>query len=87
MYEQITYILNKISLIHLNILFLLGLALFGGTIGGRLFQKLRIPQVVGYIAIGILIGQSGAKIIDKHIIAVLTVQLFCTGFDRFYDRR
>ena len=71
MYEQITYILNKISLIHLNILFLLGLALFGGTIGGRLFQKLRIPQVVGYIAIGILIGQSGAKIIDKQIIAVL----------------
>ena len=35
---------------------LLGIIMFFGAIGGRLFQKLRIPQVVGYIVIGIIIG-------------------------------
>lgn len=54
----------------MNILILLGLALFGGTIGGRLFQKIRIPQVVGYIIVGILIGQTGARIVDEHTVKV-----------------
>ena len=67
-FEQLNYIYAKVSLFHLNILFLLGLALFGGTIGGRLFQKLRIPQVVGYIAIGIVIGQSGFGIVSHNVI-------------------
>lgn len=71
MFEYLTNITDKISFFHLNVLFLLGLALFGGTIGGRIFQKLRIPQVVGYILIGILIGQSGFKIINHNIIDTL----------------
>lgn len=56
---------------HLNLLFLLGLALVGGTIGGRLFQRLRIPQVVGYIIIGIIIGESGLKIVNANTIRML----------------
>lgn len=71
MFEFLTHITDKISLLHLNILLLLGLALFGGTVGGRLFQKLRIPQVVGYIMIGILIGQTGLKFVNDNIIAAL----------------
>ncbi|MBN2119470.1 MAG: cation:proton antiporter [Candidatus Omnitrophica bacterium] len=71
MIEPITYILNKISLAHLNVLFLLGLALFGGTVGGRLFQKIKIPQVVGYIIIGLIIGQTGLKIVGQDIILSL----------------
>ncbi len=59
-----------LSTFHLNILFLLGLVLFGGTIGGRLFQKLRIPQVVGYIIIGIVLGQTGLNIVHKRIIEI-----------------
>ena len=74
MFEQLSHILDKISIPHLNILFLLGLALFGGTIGGRLFQKLRIPQVVGYITIGIIIGESGLKIIGHD--TIITLQPF-----------
>ncbi len=62
---------SRISLFHLNTLFLLGLALFGGTIGGRIFQKLKIPQVVGYIIIGIIIGQSGFKVVDKNTVKML----------------
>jgi len=68
MFEQLG---NIISIPHLNILFLLGLALFGGTVGGRLFQKFRIPQVVGYIAIGAIIGESGLKIVDQNVIQLL----------------
>ena len=49
-------------------LLLLGLALFGGTIGGRIFEKLRIPQVVGYIIIGVLIGETGLKLVDVGIL-------------------
>lgn len=71
MISYLENILTKISIQHLNVLFLLGLALFGGTIGGRLFQKLRIPQVVGYIAIGIAIGESGLKIVGHDIVHTL----------------
>jgi len=71
MFEYLSHIIDKISLFHLNALFLLGLALFGGTVGGRLFQRLRIPQVVGYILIGIIIGQSGLRIVGKDVIQSL----------------
>jgi Kef-type K+ transport system membrane component KefB len=40
------------------------------TIGGKIFEKIKIPQVVGYIAIGILIGQSGLKMVDEHTLKV-----------------
>jgi len=41
---------------HLNILLLLGIAIFGGTVGAKLFQKLRIPQVIGFVFIGVILG-------------------------------
>lgn len=63
--------LTHLPAFHVNLLFLLGLALFGGTIGGRLFQKLKIPQVVGYITIGILIGQTGLNIVNQQLIETL----------------
>ncbi|MDD5128675.1 MAG: cation:proton antiporter [Candidatus Omnitrophica bacterium] len=71
MIDQLTYTVTKISSVHPNALFLLGLILFVGIMGARLFQKLRIPQVVGYIIGGILLGQSGFNIINKDIIEVL----------------
>lgn len=71
MFESVSHLLTQFSFFHLNILFLLGLALFGGTIGGRIFQKLQIPQVVGYIAIGIIIGVSGLKVIDREVLTAL----------------
>jgi Kef-type K+ transport system membrane component KefB/CBS domain-containing protein len=71
MLDQLTDTVTKISNVHLNALFLLGLILFVGAMGARAFQKLRIPQVVGYIIGGILLGQSGLNIISKDIIEVL----------------
>ena len=71
MFDQLTQTVTKMSSVHLNALFLLGLILFVGTMGARVFQKLRIPQVVGYIIAGILLGQSGSNIISKDIIEIL----------------
>lgn len=41
---------------HLNIILLIGLAIFLGTVGAKIFQRLRIPQVIGFIIIGIILG-------------------------------
>ena len=56
---------------HLNIILVLGVVLSLGTLGGRLFQFLKIPQVVGYIIIGILLGQSGLKLVNIDMVGNL----------------
>jgi len=38
------------------IILLIGIAIFGGTVGAKIFQRLHIPQILGYIVIGILLG-------------------------------
>ncbi|MFQ6034791.1 MAG: cation:proton antiporter [Sedimentisphaerales bacterium] len=69
---------------HLNLLLLLGIAVFGGTIGARLFQKLHIPQVVGYVIVGVLIGQSVFKLITVETIESLTpFSIFALGIIGF----
>lgn len=67
-----------------HIIFLLGLMMFLGSFGGRLFQKLKIPQVVGYIVIGIILGASGFRVMGDKLIAALnpisTIALSLIGF-------
>ncbi len=50
---------------EVGILLILGIGVFGGILGAWFFQKIRIPQVIGYIAIGLIIGQSGFGIIGE----------------------
>ncbi len=84
MEHLIDTIVSKISFLHLNVLLVLGLALFGGTIGGRLFQKIRVPQVVGYLVIGILLGQSGLNLVNRAVITSLApVNYFALGLIAF----
>ncbi len=64
-------LLGQLDWQHLPILLIVGFALFAGGLGARLFQRLRIPQVVGYIVIGLLLGRSGAKFIGVDAIASL----------------
>ena len=74
--------------INNSILFLLGLGVFGGMLGAWFFQKIRFPQVVGYIAIGLIIGQAGFGIIDSAAIVELkTFNLFALGIIGFPRRR
>ena len=42
----------------MHILLILGIIMALGLAGGRLFERLGIPQVVGYIVIGVLLGDS-----------------------------
>ncbi len=59
--------------VHPMLLVLLGIGVFGGTIGAWFFQRLRIPQVVAYICIGLLLGQSGFGLIAHEEITSLAL--------------
>ncbi|MBN2509688.1 MAG: cation:proton antiporter [Spirochaetales bacterium] len=56
---------------HPHSLLLLGVVLFGGTLAGRLFQRFKIPQVIGYIGAGMVLGYSGFRFIDETALANL----------------
>ncbi|MFA7229853.1 MAG: cation:proton antiporter [Victivallaceae bacterium] len=67
---------------HFNpgILFILGIGVFGGMLGACFFQKIKFPQVVGYIAIGLLIGEAGFKIVRQvDIVNLKMFNLFALG--------
>ena len=69
---------------HLNIALVIGIAVFGGTIGARLFQKLHVPQVVGYVVIGLIIGESFLNIIGRETLESLHFfNLFALGIIGF----
>jgi len=57
--------------LHTNLLLLLGIAIFGGTVGARFFKRIRLPQVVGYIVIGLILGESGVRLFSNDIITAL----------------
>lgn len=82
--ELLPDVMHLQNLDGLHVVFLLGLLIFFGSFGGRLFQKLKIPQVVGYIVIGIVIGSSGFKVLGDDLIKALdpisTVALTLIGF-------
>jgi len=64
---------------QVNIILLLGIAIFGGTIGAKIFQKLRIPQVVGYVAIGLILGPLLKIIPPKAVQVFEPFNLFALG--------
>ncbi len=65
---EFSYIFQQADL---NVILLLGIIVFFGTFGGRLFQILKIPQVVGYITVGIFLGLSGIHFINSTILDAL----------------
>lgn len=67
-----------------HILFLFGIAIFFGMTGGRIFKRFKIPQVVGYIIIGIILGRSVLKIFNADTIKELgTFTNFALGLIGF----
>ncbi len=42
----------------MEILLLIGATIFFGTLGGKLCQRFKIPQVTGYIVVGLFLGQN-----------------------------
>lgn len=68
----------------LGIPLLLGISLMGGALGAWFFQRLRIPQVVGYIAIGLMLGNAGFGIMQsEHISQLRPLNLFALGLIGF----
>ncbi|MBN1499392.1 MAG: cation:proton antiporter [Spirochaetes bacterium] len=57
---------------HLGILLLFGIAISGGIITSIFFSKMKMPQVIGYIIAGLLIGQSGFNLIPAEVVKSLT---------------
>ncbi|HUW18414.1 MAG TPA: cation:proton antiporter [Sedimentisphaerales bacterium] len=69
---------------RLDLLLVVGIAVFCGTIGARVFQKLRIPQVVGYIVVGIVTGGSVLNLINLELIrSLVPFNLFALGIIGF----
>ena len=56
---------------HLGVLAVLGICIAGGLIGAWIFQKLKVPQVVGYIVVGVLIGDTGFGLLHPSDIEAL----------------
>ncbi|MEK6591997.1 MAG: cation:proton antiporter [Pseudomonadota bacterium] len=52
-----------------NPLALFGLLLLAGLIGGELVKRvLRLPRIIGYVLIGMLLGTSGLRLLDDKLI-------------------
>ncbi len=64
---------------HLNLVLLFGLIILSGAFGARLFQKLHIPQVVGYITIGIVLGPLLNIVSQQTVQALEPFGLFALG--------
>jgi Kef-type K+ transport system membrane component KefB/CBS domain-containing protein len=56
---------------HTNFFVIVGLTILLGTLGARLFQALRIPQVVGFIASGIIAGATGFNIFSSGFLQTM----------------
>jgi Kef-type K+ transport system membrane component KefB len=68
----------------MGLLTIIGLCIFLGAIGAWIFQKLHVPQVVGYIVIGVIIGASGFRLVEmSDIIALRPFNLFALGLIGF----
>ena len=55
---------------ELNFFLMIGIAVFVGTVGAKLIQKIHIPQIIGYIIIGVILGPL-LRIISTEAIADL----------------
>jgi Kef-type K+ transport system membrane component KefB len=64
---------------HLNLVLLLGLVVLGGTLGERLFQRFHIPQVVGCVVVGILLGDVLDVITPEKIETLRPFTMFALG--------
>ncbi len=67
----------------LNIVLLIGLAVFFGTVGAKAFQKLHIPQIVAYFVIGVMLGPLLNLITAATVEGLEPFNLFALGLIGF----
>ena len=54
----------------MNIFLSLTIIFVGGILGGFVFAKIRLPKLVWYIVLGILIGPSLCNIVDDTLLSI-----------------
>ncbi len=56
---------------HSGVLLLFGIGIVGGLVSALMAQKVKIPQVLGYIVAGLILGESGFKVVSIADITAL----------------
>lgn len=63
-----------------NILMVVGITILGGMLGGVICQKFKIPQVVGNIVVGLILGSSGFNLITlEDVESLKVINFFALG--------
>ncbi|MFH1616833.1 MAG: cation:proton antiporter [Planctomycetota bacterium] len=57
---------------HLNIILLVGVLIFAGILAAKFSQKFRIPQVIGYVLIGLILGESVLNLVPTETVDSLS---------------
>ncbi len=63
---------TDLSFLHISALTLLGLATIVGFYVGRVAQRIRLPSLVGYMILGVILGPSILNLIDEPMIEDLS---------------
>ena len=53
---------------NIHSILIIAIALIAGVLSAHLIKKIKFPLVIGYIIIGVILGQSGFNIINEKII-------------------
>ena len=64
---------------QVNIILLIGIAIFTGTVGAKVFQKFHIPQIIGYVTIGLILGPLLGIISTETVVTLESFNLFALG--------
>ena len=59
-------------LIHLSALTLVGIAVLAAFYAGRAVRRLRLPSIIGYMAVGVLLGPSVVHVFDEAVMTHLS---------------
>jgi Kef-type K+ transport system membrane component KefB/predicted transcriptional regulator len=62
-----------------DLVLLIGIAIFCGTVGARIIQKLHIPQIIGYITIGVILGPALGVISPQTVGVLEPFNMFALG--------
>lgn len=68
----------------MNILLIIGMIILLGTVGGKIFNKLNLPQVMGYMIIGLFLGKTAHGLLDGPVMdslrPIISLALGIIGF-------
>ncbi len=68
----------------MNVLLIVGLIIIMGTIGGRVFSKFNMPRVMGYMIIGLLVGETFHGFLSHEVtesfVPLINLSLGVIGF-------